>query len=379
MVRNNMDFKVPYNYLPQQFSEHQLFFDLWKPVLSSGEFTLGPFVENYEKRFAEYMGSKYCIATNNGTDALILALKALGIQKGDEVITPCNSFYATTGAIVAVGATPVFTDVDGRYQIDIDDLKSLINTKTKMILPVHWAGASPDMFKIQEIAKENDLFVLEDACMAIGGKIKGKRPGTFSEIGAFSMHPLKSLNVAGDGGMVVTDDDDLYKWMKKYRNHGMSDRNTIEFWGVNMRIQPLQAVIANYFLDHVDNFIEKRSENAKYLDSMVSDLNDFVEVPERPEGFLETFSLYMLLVSDRDRLLHYLIDNGVEAKIHYPVPLHLQPASTNMGLNTRVLKKAEQQADKLITIPIHQYLNSSHMEIISGLIHKFYGTKDDTL
>ena len=375
MVRNNMDFKVPYNYLPQQFSEHQLFFDLWKPVLSSGEFTLGPFVENYEKRFAEYMGSKYCVATNNGTDALILALKALGIKKGDEVITPCNSFYATTGAIVAVGATPVFTDVDERYQIDIYDLKSLITAKTKMILPVHWAGASPDMFKIQEIAKENDLFVLEDACMAIGGKIKGKRPGTFSEIGAFSMHPLKSLNVAGDGGMVVTDDDDLYKWMKKYRNHGMADRNTIEFWGVNMRIQPLQAVIANYFLDYVDNFIEKRNNNAKYLDSLLSDLNGFVKVPKRPEGFLETFSLYMLLVSDRDILIQYLIDNGVEAKIHYPLPLHLQPASTNMGLNTRVLKKAEQQADELITIPVHQYLNSSHMEIVSELIHKFYESK----
>jgi dTDP-4-amino-4,6-dideoxygalactose transaminase len=372
MVRNNMDFKVPYNYLPQQFSEHQLFFDLWKPVFSSGEFTLGPFVENYEKSFADYVGSKYCIATNNGTDALILALKALGIQKGDEVITPCNSFYATAGAIVAVGATPVFTDVDERYQIDIDDLISLINTKTKMILPVHWAGASPDMFKIQEIAEENDLLVLEDACMAIGGRIKGKRPGTFSEIGAFSMHPLKSLNVAGDGGMVVTDDDGLYKWMKKYRNHGMSDRNTIEFWGVNMRIQPLQAVIANYFLNFVDNFIEKRNNNAKYLDLLLSDLNGYVKVPERPEGYLETFSLYMLLVSDRDSLIQYLIDNGVEAKIHYPVPLHLQPASINIGFNTRVLKKAEKQADELITIPIHQYLDSTHMEIVSELIHKFY-------
>ena len=372
MVRNNMDFKVPYNYLPQQFSEHQLFFDLWKPVFSSGEFTLGPFVENYEKSFADYVGSKYCIATNNGTDALILALKALGIQKGDEVITPCNSFYATTGAIVSVGATPVFADVDERYQIDIDDLISLINTKTKMILPVHWAGASPDMFKIQEIAEENDLLVLEDACMAIGGRIKGKRPGTFSELGAFSMHPLKSLNVAGDGGMVVTDDDGLYKWMKKYRNHGMSDRNTIEFWGVNMRIQPLQAVIANYFLNFVDNFIEKRNNNAKYLDLLLSDLNGYVKVPERPEGYLETFSLYMLLVSDRDSLIQYLIDNGVEAKIHYPVPLHLQPASINIGFNTRVLKKAEKQADELITIPIHQYLDSTHMEIVSELIHKFY-------
>lgn len=372
MEKTNMNFKVPYNYLPQQFSDYDLFFNLWRPVLESGEFTLGPFVENYEKKFANYMGSKYCIATNNGTDALILALKALGIQKGDEVITPCNSFYATTGAIIAVGATPVFTDVDDRYQIDIYDLRKLINKKTKMILPVHWAGASPDMFEISEIAKENNLFVLEDACMAIGGKIQGKRPGTFSEIGAFSMHPLKSLNVAGDGGMVVTDDAELYKWMKKYRNHGMVGRDTIEFWGVNMRIQPLQAVIANYFLDHVDQFINKRNQNAIYLDSLLSDLNDSIKIPNRPEGYLETFSLYMLLVSDRDNLIKFLIDNGVEAKIHYPVPLHLQPASINMGLNNRFLKKAEQQAKELITIPIHQYLNETHMEIVSDLIHKFY-------
>jgi dTDP-4-amino-4,6-dideoxygalactose transaminase len=211
--------------------------------------------------------------------------------------------------------------------------------------------------------------------MAIGGKIKEKRPGTFSDIGAFSMHPLKSLNVAGDGGMVVTDDDELYEWMKKYRNHGMSDRNTIDFWGVNMRIQPLQAVIANYFLDHVDNFIEKRNSNAKYLDSLLSDLTVNVKVPKRPKDFLETFSLYMLLVSDRDQLIKFLCENGVEAKIHYPVPLHLQPAAINMGINTRVLKNAERQADELITIPIHQYLDSTHMEIISGLFHKFYESK----
>lgn len=370
-----MSFKVPYNYLPEQFSDSQKFFDLWKPVLVSGEFTLGPYVENFEKRFAAYIGSKYCIATNNGTDALILALKALGIKSGDEVITPCNSFYATTGAIVAVGATPVFTDVDERYQINIDEIPKLITKKTRAILPVHWAGASPDMFKIQEIASENRLYVIEDACMAIGGQIKNKKPGTFSEIGAFSMHPLKSLNVAGDGGMVVSDSEELYFWMKKYRNHGMTDRNTIEFWGVNFRIQPLQAVIANYFLDHVANYITKRNENARYLDGLLADLEGLVKVPRRPEGYLETFSLYMLLVSERDSLLKYLNDNGVEAKIHYPVPLHLQAASINMGLNTRKLVIAEQQAGELITIPIHQYLSQELIDIVSNLVHEFYQGK----
>lgn len=372
MVRNNMDFKVPYNYLPQQFSEHQLFFDLWKPVLTSGEFTLGPFVEDYEKKFANYVGSKYCIATNNGTDALILALKSLGIQKGDEVITPCNSFYATAGAIVAVGAKPVFADVDERYQIDIDDLKKLINKKTKMILPVHWAGASPNMLKIQEIAKTHGLFVLEDACMAIGGMINGRSPGTFGDIGAFSMHPLKSLNVAGDGGMVVTDNEKLYSWMQKYRNHGMTDRNSIEFWGVNMRIQPLQAVVASYFLDNIDSIIEIRNQNALLLDHTLSDLSEYISIPPRYENYTETFSLYMLLVEKRDLLYKFLLDKGVEVKIHYPVPLHLQPASQNLGLNQRRLKIAENQAKKLITIPIHQYLKKEQIEYTSKMIHTFY-------
>jgi dTDP-4-amino-4,6-dideoxygalactose transaminase len=367
-----MTFKVPYNYLPEQFSDHKKFFELWRPVLESGEFTLGPFVENFEKRFASFIGSKYCIATNNGTDALILSLRALGVGAGDEVITPCNSFYATSGAIVAVGATPVFTDVDDRYQIEVSEIESLITEKTKMILPVHWAGASPDMSRIKEIAEKHNLKIVEDACMAIGGKVSGKSPGSFSDIAAYSMHPLKSLNVAGDGGMVVTDDKNLYEWMRRYRNHGMSHRDIIDFWGANMRIQPLQAVVANYFLDHVNSYVKIRNENANHLDNLLSDLNPLVKVPPRIEQNLETYSLYMLLVQHRDKLVEYLLSNGVEAKVHYPVPLHLQPASKNMGLNSRRLPIAEQQATELVTIPIHQYLNKTHIDLVSELIHKFY-------
>jgi dTDP-4-amino-4,6-dideoxygalactose transaminase len=373
MVKNKMSFKVPYNYLPEQFSDHQKYFELWKPVLESGEFTLGPFVEKFESKFASYMGSKYCISTNNGTDALILALRALGIEKGDEVITPCNSFYATTGAIVAVGATPVFADVDDRYQLRISEIKRLLTKKTKMILPVHWAGASPDLNEIKKIASENNLSVVEDACMAIGGNINGKKSGTFSDIGAFSMHPLKSLNVAGDGGMVLTNDEKLYSWMKTYRNHGMSDRDTIQFWGVNMRIQPLQAVIADYFLDFVDEFIKKRNNNAIFLDSLLTDLASEIELPPRPHGFYETFSLYMIQAKDRNLLLNYLVANGIEAKIHYPTPLHLQPASKKLGLNTERLIKAETQASRLLTLPIHQYLEKHQIEYMATTIANFYG------
>jgi aminotransferase EvaB len=367
-----MNYSVPYNYLPEQFKDQEQIFKLLSPIFSSGEFTLGPYVEKFEEKFAKYIDSKYCIATNNGTDALILALKALGIKSGDEILTPCNSFYATTGAIVAVGATPIFIDVDERYQIDVTEIEKFITPKAKMILPVHWAGASPDMFKIREIADHYGLNLLEDACMAIGGKIMNRNPGSFSEIAAFSMHPLKTLNVAGDGGMIITNDSDLYDWMKKYRNHGMVDRDHIDFWGVNMRIQPIQAAIASYFLDHVDDYVVKRNRNAKFLDSLLLDLDPEVKLPPRPSEYRETFSLYMILVSQRNQLLEYLNSNGVEAKVHYPIPLHQQTASKQMGLNKGVLKNAEMQAEKLITIPIHQYLDEDHMKLISKLIHAFY-------
>ena len=236
--------KIPFNYLPQQFKNINPIISQWKKLAKSTEFTLGPFVEKFEKQFAKYIGVKYCISTNNGTDALILCLKALDVKNGDEVITVSNTFYATVGAIVACGAKPILIDCDERYQIDIKQIEKKITKKTKVILPVHWAGASPDMFKIIKLAKKYKIKIVEDACMGIGAKIKGKSPGTFGEVNAFSMHPLKSLNVMGDGGMVTTNNNKIYNWLKKYRNHGMINRDKIEFWGVNNCLQPLQAIVA---------------------------------------------------------------------------------------------------------------------------------------
>ena len=202
--------KVNYNYLPQEFKKPNNIIKDWKKLIKSSDFTLGKFIQKFEKKFSKYVGVKYCISTNNGTDALILCLKALKISKGDEVITVTNTFYATVGAIVAVGATPVFCDCDDRYQISIIDIEKKITKKTKAIIPVHWGGASPDMFQIMKIAQRYNLKVIEDACMGIGGTIKNKHPGTFGIINAFSMHPLKSLNVMGDGGAVVTNNFNLY-------------------------------------------------------------------------------------------------------------------------------------------------------------------------
>ena len=276
--------RVPFNYLPYQFKSVKKYFIGWKKLIKSAQFTLGPFVEEFEKSFAKFVGVKYCISTNNGTDALILSLKSLGVQKGDEVITVCNSFYATAGAIVACGAKPIFVDADKRYQIDINKIEKAITKKTKVILPVHWGGASPDMKKIISIAKKHNLKVVEDACMGIGAKLYKKSPGTFGQASAMSMHPLKSLNVMGDGGIVVTNSKKIANWCRRYRNHGMIDRDHISTWGVNMRLQPLQAVVANIELKKVKNIVKIRNKNAMLLDKYLSKING-VSIPERKKNY----------------------------------------------------------------------------------------------
>jgi len=363
--------EVPYNYLPMQFADYSEIAAGWDDLIRSAEFTLGTFMESFEKEFAEYVGARFCVATNNGTDALVLALKALGIGDGDEVITPCNSFYATTGAIVAVGATPVFCDVDERYQCDLADMAKKITGRTKLLLPVHWGGASPDMSATMQLADESGIDVLEDACMAIGGSWDGRHPGTFGRLGAFSMHPLKTLNVMGDGGMVVTDDASLHDWMLKYRNHGMVDRDHIDFWGVNMRLQPLQAVVASKMLSTLNERLLVRRDAQAKLDSALAEINE-VHVPPRKENNMETVSLYMVLTDQRDAVIEYLVSRGIEAKVHYPIPLHLQRPGLSMGYREGSMPVAEGQASSLITLPAHEYLDQTQIDHISQALRTFF-------
>jgi dTDP-4-amino-4,6-dideoxygalactose transaminase len=364
--------RVPYNYLPMQFAEPSEIISDWEKLISSAQFTLGPVMEAFESKFASFVQMKHCIATNNGTDALVLSFKALGLSCGDEAITVCNTFYATAGAIVACGATPVFVDCNERFQIDASKIEAAITERTKVIVPVHWAGASPNMDEVHAVATKHGLDVVEDACMGIGASIKGRAPGTFGRVNAFSMHPLKSLNVMGDGGMVVTNDDNLAEWMRKYRNHGMVDRDHIEFWGVNMRLQPLQAVVASYGLNNLPAVIKKRGLNAARLDRGLKVLSPHVTLPSRPTGNIETFALYMALFEQRDQLLQHLNDNEVEAKVHYPIPLHLQEAAKSLGYKRGNFPVAESQADRLITLPIHQFIENEHVDFMLKTIVEFY-------
>jgi aminotransferase EvaB len=364
--------QVPYNYLPFQFSDPEPFLAEWRELIRSTEFTLGPYVEAFEKKFAAFVGSRHVLGTNTGTDALILALKALGIGPGDEVITVAATFFATAGAIVAVGATPVFVDVDDRYQMDPRAAAGAITAKTRALLPVHWAGASPDLPRLMELARRHKLRVIEDACMGPGGSVQGRHPGTFGDIGCFSMHPLKPLHVMGDGGMICTDNDELAAWMGKYRNHGMIDRDHIEFWGVNMRLQPVQAVVASRVLDTVNLSVARRNELARHLDDRLRSLAPNVTLPPRLKDHRETFSLYMICCERRDALRDHLVARGIEAKIHYPVPLHLQPAAASLGHKLGSLPRTEWQASRLLTLPMHQYLDGTQVDCMAETIHGFY-------
>lgn len=368
--------KIEYNYLPYEFADSAAVFKEWEKLIRSSEFTLGPFVKNFEKRFAAYIGGKHCISTNNGTDALILALKSLGIGPNDEVITVTNTFYATVGAIVAVGATPVLIDSDDRFQINPDLIEQNLTSKTKAVLPVHWGGGSPNIKKISEICEKHNLFVIEDACMGIGASIDNRPAGTFGHVNAFSMHPLKSLNVMGDGGMVITDDDKLASWMRKFRNHGMIDRDHIEFWGVNMRLQPLQAIVASHSLDRLENSLTVRRRNAGLLDQGLSYLNKKgdVQVPKRLNGYKETYALYMALFENRDNLKKHLEHNDIEVKIHYPVPIHKQKAAQiGCRFNQDELINSEIQAEKILTLPCHQFITAKNVEYMLDKILLFYG------
>lgn len=365
--------RVKYSYLKEQFAHPmEAYINDLRPLMASGEFTFGPFVEAFEKKFAHYLGVKHAIGTCNGTDALILSLKSLGIKTDDEVITVPNTFYATVGAIVATGATPVFVDCDERYQIDTTKIEKAITSRTKAILPVHWAGCSPDMEAILKIGDRHGLTVVEDACPAVGAKVNGRFAGTFGKVNAFSMHPLKPLNVMGDGGIIVTDDDQIAQWVRTYQNHGMTDRNHISMWGVNTRLQPIQAVVASRVLDTIEELIAARNRNARQLDAGLRDLVDFIHPPERPSGYREVYQLYLVSAKNRNQLADYLIKQGVEAKIHYPIPLHLQKAAVGLGYKRGDFPVSERQADEILTLPAHQYVSSAQIEYIINLIQSFY-------
>lgn len=364
--------KIPYSYLDQQFADVKPYLDDIRALVKRGDFTLGKALAEFEERFANLIGLPYAIGVGTGTDALILSLKILGIGQGDEVITTPNTFVATVGAIAMAGGRPVFVDNNEEYTIDVTKIEEAITPRTKAIMPVHLTGCPADMPAIMKIAKRHHLVVVEDAAQAILAKIDGKSVGSWGETAGFSLHPLKNLNVWGDAGVIVTRSRKLRDKLRLFRNHGMKTRDEIAFWGHNCRMDTLQAVIAIRLIEQVHLITEKRIENARRYDEAFSDLSDYIIVPPRRPNVEQVFHTYVIRVKDRDPLLVYLLKKGIAAKVHYPIPLHLQKAAQYLGYRRGDFPVCEEHCRTIITLPVHQHLMPKEVDYVIEHIKGFY-------
>lgn len=363
---------INHNYLDQQFADYQEIFKKMESVVTAGDFTLGRTVDAFEAKICDMTGAKHCIGVGSGTDAIFLSLKALGVGPGDEVITTAYTFYATVGAIVTAGATPVFADARADYNIDPAEVEQRITPKTKAIVPVHWSGAACDMDALEAIAGKHGVAIVEDACHGIRGSYKGKALGTFGSTGCFSMHPLKNLNVWGDGGYIVTDDDALHQKLVLLRNHGLEDRDTCRVFAYNSRLDSLQAVVALHLLEKVDHITDRRIHNALRYDDALRKLPG-ITVPERDPEVKQVFHIYCIRSKDRDALVKHLVAAGIDAKIHYPVPMHLQPAAEAYGYKRGDFPVAEGICDTVFSLPVHEFISDEDVDHVISTIRGFYG------
>ena len=364
---------VPFSYLDRQFANLDDYLADVRELVLSGDFTLGKAVGEFERRFAAMIGLPYAIGVNSGTDALILPMKLLGIGPGDEVITTPNTFIATVGAIAMTGARPVFVDSNEMYVIDPERIEAAITPRTKAILPVHYSGAVADMPAIAAIAERHGLMLFEDACQSIKAQLDGRPAGSWGLTAGYSLHPLKNLNVWGDAGMIVTTSQDLYERLRLYRNHGLVNRDEVAFFGHNSRLDSLQAVIANRLIEQTDFITSAKRANAARYDEAFADLAPRVRVPFRDPRMHHVYHLYMLRVERRDELLAYLIARGIEAKVHYPIPVHLQPAAAHLGYKAGDFPVTEEDARVLVTLPAHQHLTADEVSYTIDAVRAFYG------
>ena len=363
--------KVRYSYLSQQFGNCP---DLWrdlKKFVVTGDFTLGKPLKVFEAKFAKLIGTKYAVGVNSGTDAIKLSLKCLNIKPGDEVITAANTFVATVGAIHELGAKPVFVDCDDTFCMNTDLIEKKITKKTKAIVVVHYTGYMTNMVQLSRIVKKHKIPVVEDACQSILASINGKKSGTWSDFGAFSLHPLKNINVWSDGGIITTSNKKYYEQLKLLRNHGMKNRDEIEILGFNSRLDTLQAIVGNWLMPQANSIANQRIKNAKYYDEKLGKIFG-ISIPPRPKNYKIVFHLYIVFAKNRDKLLSYCLKKGIEAKIHYPIPIYRQKATKFLKYKKGDFPITDYHAKNIISFPCDQHLSKKEMDYIIKTVEEFY-------
>lgn len=363
--------EVPLIDLRRQYQDLQEEIDASvREVLAGGKYILGPRVRELEERLAGFCGVKYGIAVASGSDALCLSLLALGVGPGDEVITTPFTFFATAGAITRAGATPVFADIcPDTYNIDPAKVEEKINRRTRAVLPVHIFGQMADMDAIMELARRNDLVVIEDACQAIGSESWGRKAGSLGHAGCFSFFPTKNLGCCGDGGMVITSDEIVAGNIKILREHGSRDKFIHVKAGFNSRLDEIQAAVLLVKLKYLEDFLNKRTAVAKQYERL---LNGVVATPVALPGYRHTYHLYVVRSHQRDRLKENLEKNGVSCAIYYPLPLHLQEACKSLGYKKGDFPEAEKAAEEVLAIPIYPELSPPEIERIAAIIRQSF-------
>ena len=382
-----IDLKAQYDSLGEKLDKVAL------GVLSSANYIMGKTVTDFEKEFADFVGVKHAISVGNGTDALVLSLKSMEIGKGDEVITTPFTFFATAEAISAVGATPVFVDVNKEtFNIDVTKIEEKITSKTKAIMPVHIFGQSADMDEINEIAKKHNLYVIEDACQAVGGKYKGRKIGTLGDIACFSFFPTKNLGCAGDGGMIVTNDDKIATIARALRTHGSGENgqkaynllnnieeevktaegandtvyNPLKYYnyliGFNTRLDAIQASILSVKLKEIDSWNAKRREIVELYDEALQ--NSDLVTPVAKDYNEHVYHMYILQSENREEVLTKLKEAGIATGVYYPVPLHLQKVYKDLGYKEGDMPVSEYLSHRTFAIPVYPELTKEQVEYI---------------
>jgi dTDP-4-amino-4,6-dideoxygalactose transaminase len=331
--------------------------EVFDRVLDNSSFVLGPEVQRFEQEFAAYVGTNHCVALNTGTAALHLALAALNIDSGDEVITVPHTFIATAEAISAVGALPVFVDIDPvSFTMDPTLLESAITSRTRAIIPVDLYGQVADMDPIQEIADRHGIPVIEDACQAHGAEYKGRKAGSFGVAGCFSFYPGKNLGACGEGGAVTTNDEELAYKIRLWRDHGSSKRYEHIFPGLNMRMEGLQGGILSVKLKYLDRWNDQRRQAAAEYDAAFAWTD--LEVPTEMPHNRHVYHLYVVQSKKRDQLREQLAEAGIESGLHYPTPLHLQEAYRFLGYEQGDFPVTESVKDRILSLPMYPGIQS---------------------
>lgn len=338
-------------------------------ALNSGWYILGNEMEDFEQKYAAYMGAKHCVALNSGTDALILALRAMGIKPGDEVIVPAGTYIASVIGVTENGGTPVFVDMDEYMEIDVDAIEAKITERTKAILPVHLFGQCSRMDKIVEIARKHNLLLLEDCAQCHGTTFSGKLAGTFGDIGCFSFYPTKPLGALGDAGAIITNDDKLAEKIRMLRNYGSKVKYHNEIKGINSRMDEVQAAVLKVGLIHLDEGNTQRRHQAKmYMEGIK---NPKVIIPPVYDNVYHVYHLFPVLVEDRDKFQEYLIENHIKTQVHYPIPPFVAECYKDWGYQWNDFPNAARYARQEVSLPIYAGLPDEEVRYVIDVINRY--------